>query len=41
MSPSYAATRLLELEERHEKTLFEIGGVLSAIVPPAVSGTPD
>ena len=26
-----AITRLLELEERHEKTFFEIGGVLSAI----------
>jgi hypothetical protein len=26
-----AIARLLELEERHEKTFFEIGGVLSAI----------
>ena len=26
-----AFARLLELEERHEKTFFEIGGVLSAI----------
>ena len=26
-----AIARLLELEERHEKTFFEIGGVLSAL----------